>query len=427
MATYIINGGKKLSGVYEVSGAKNAGPKLIIAAMLSDQECILSNIPRISDTEKIVQAIREMGGECDWVNESGHEVKVNCKNLNKSEIPKIVLSARHAVLFIGATLARLGRVRINKIGGDNIGKRPIDRLLAGLESIGADKVENDGVLEMRMPERPSSRDYTFAKNTHTGTESLILASIFNEGKVVIRNAAEEPEINNLITFLSAMGANVKRTELRVIEVVGVSKLLSGAEGESMYDRLEAATALTLDALNGGGIEVRNVDKKMIKEYSDILQNVRTSGETQMIKTSVHPGFITDWQPIMSLLLACKTRGRSEIHEMIYEQRWSALRELGKMGVKYELFQPAGYTVNDFNFNEREFNSNEPYGAYVWGPTELKPAELESHDVRAGITVLIAALFAKGQSTIHDPDNHIDRGYEDIVGKLKKLGADIKRI
>ena len=427
MATYIINGGKKLSGVYEVSGAKNAGPKLIIAAMLSDQECILSNIPRISDTEKIVQAIREMGGECDWVNESGHEVKVNCKNLNKSEIPKIVLSARHAVLFIGATLARLGRVRINKIGGDNIGKRPIDRLLAGLESIGADKVENDGVLEMRMPERPSSRDYTFAKNTHTGTESLILASIFNEGKVVIRNAAEEPEINNLITFLSAMGANVKRTELRVIEVVGVSKLLSGAEGESMYDRLEAATALTLDALNGGGIEVRNVDKKMIKEYSDILQNVRTSGETQMIKTSVHPGFITDWQPIMSLLLACKTRGRSEIHEMIYEQRWSALRELGKMGVKYELFQPAGYTVNDFNFNEREFNSNEPYGGYVWGPTELKPAELESHDVRAGITVLIAALFAKGQSTIHDPDNHIDRGYEDIVGKLKKLGADIKRI
>src|SRR3989344_3955342 len=427
MATYIINGGKKLSGVYEVSGAKNAGPKLIIAAMLSDQECILSNIPRISDTEKIVQAIREMGGECDWVNESGHEVKVNCKNLNKSEIPKIVLSARHAVLFIGATLARLGRVRINKIGGDNIGKRPIDRLLAGLESIGADKVENDGVLEMRMPERPSSRDYTFAKNTHTGTESLILASIFNEGKVVIRNAAEEPEINNLITFLSAMGANVKRTELRVIEVVGVSKLLSGAEGESMYDRLEAATALTLDALNGGGIEVRNVDKKMIKEYSDILQNVRTSGETQMIKTSVHPGFITDWQPIMSLLLACKTRGRSEIHEMIYEHRWSALRELGKMGVKYELFQPAGYTVNDFNFNEREFNSNEPYGAYVWGPTELKPAELESHDVRAGITVLIAALFAKGQSTIHDPDNHIDRGYEDIVGKLKKLGADIERI
>src|SRR3989338_3925931 len=190
MATFIVNGGKKLGGVYEVSGAKNAGPKLIIASMLSDQECVLKNIPRISDTEKIMQAIREMGGECEWlapsglsragsrdVEGAGHSVKVNCRNLNNSNVPDIVLSARHAVLFIGATLARLGHVKINKIGGDKIGKRPIDRLLAGLESIGAEISEDSDVLEMRMPERPASRDYTFAKNTHTGTESLILASI----------------------------------------------------------------------------------------------------------------------------------------------------------------------------------------------------------------------------------------------------------
>ena len=186
MATFVVKGGKKLSGVYEVSGAKNAGPKLIIAAMLTDKECTLHNIPRISDTEKIMQAIREMGGECEWFTPSGieglsHSVKVNCAGLNDPHVPDVVLTARHAVLFIGATLARLGQVQIAKIGGDKIGKRPIDRLLAGLESIGAEIKESSRVLQMTMPPRPVSRDYTFAKNTHTGTESLILASVFNDG------------------------------------------------------------------------------------------------------------------------------------------------------------------------------------------------------------------------------------------------------
>ena len=446
MATYIVQGGKRIAGTYEISGAKNAGPKLIIAAILSDQECILRNIPRISDTEKIMQAIREMGGECQWfissnlsradlrdVERLGHTVMVNCKNLSNSNVPEVVLTARHAVLFIGATLARLGHVRINKIGGDNIGKRPIDRLIAGLESIGAEMLEQKGGLEMSLPDKSKSRDYTFAKNTHTGTESLILASVFNEGKVTIRNAAEEPEIDNLIAFLNAMGARVKRTDHRVIEVTGVPKLLTGAEGESMYDRLEVATALALNAMNGGGIEVKSVDPEMVKDFTDVLERIGASSPNThnlkpiTLKTSIHPGFITDWQPIITLLLAYKGHGRSEIHEMIYEQRWSALIELAKMGVKYELFQPPGYTSSDYNFNEREFNSNDPYGAYVWGPTDLHGAEMESRDVRAGITVLIATLFAKGESVIHDPDNHIERGYEDIVGKLTKLGADIKKL
>jgi len=447
MATYVVNGGKKLSGVYEVSGAKNAGPKLIIAAMLSDKECFLRNIPRISDTEKIMEAIRRMGGKAEWLATSevkgdGHEVKVNCANLNSYVVPEVVLTARHAVLFIGATLARLGKVRIAKIGGDNIGRRPIDRLLSGLESLGATINQTNEFLEINLAERPLSRDYTFAKNTHTGTESLILGSVFNSGVVIIRNVAQEPEVDNLILFLNSMGAKVRRVEDRVIEIIGVSKLLRGGVGESMYDRLEAATALTLASINGGGIEVRNVDKNMISEFVNVLKDISLELSWQrnsvwvknapkpllatMIKTSVHPGFITDWQPIISLLLASKAHGRSEIHEMIYEQRWSALRELAKMGVKYELFQPIGYTSSDYNFNEREFNSNDPYGAYVWGPTDLRPAEINSLDLRAGITVLLAALFAKGQSVISDPRDHIARGYENIVGKLTKLGADITK-
>lgn len=441
MATFIVNGGKKLSGVYEVSGAKNAGPKLIIAAMLSDQECTLRNIPRISDTEKIMQAIREMGGECIW--QGKNEVRVKCANLNRYEIPEVVLTARHAVLFIGATLARLGKVRIKKIGGDDIGKRPIDRLLSGLESIGAKVKYSDISLEIEIPDRPLSRDYTFAKNTCTGTESLLLGSIFNDGVITIRNAAAEPEIDNQVDFLNSIGAKVRRVEERVIEITGVPKLLSGSVGVSVCDRLEAATALTIATMNGGGIEVLYNEPKMITAYSGVLENIGimlewANGRVKvanvpgilkpiLVKTAVHPGFMTDWQPITTLLLACCATGRSEIHEMIFEQRWSALRELGKMGVRYEHFQPTDYNSNDYNFNEREYNKNDPYGAYVYGPTELKPAVLESRDVRAGMTVLIAALFANGESKILDPQNHIDRGYEDIVGKLNRLGANIKRI
>lgn len=176
-------------------------------------------------------------------------------------------------------------------------------------------------------------------------------------------------------------------------------------------------------------------------YSDVLENIgitlkwskkkvwadkiNKSLTPITVKTAVYPGFMTDWQPIIVLLLVVKAHGRSEVLEMIYEKRWSALRELGKMGVKYELFQPEGYSASDYNFNEREYSLDEPYGAYVWGPTELKAAEVESHDVRAGICVLLAAIFAKGESVIKDPQDHIARGYENIIGKLTKLGADIK--
>ncbi len=440
MATYTVRGGAKLAGIYEVSGAKNAGPKLIIATMLSDKPCTLRNIPRISDTEKIMEAIVGMGGECSWTGE--HEVRVDCANLNNPNVPECVLTARHAVLFIGATLARLGEVKIAKIGGDYIGKRPIDRLVSGLESIGAKFKYTDISLEMEMPEQPLSRDYTFAKNTCTGTESLLLGSIFNDGKVVIHNAAAEPEVDNLIEFLNAMGAKVTRSHERIIEVTGVPKFLGGATGESVQDRLEAATAITIAVMNEGEIEVVYSEPTMIQAYSDILESVGIRLEWQngkvkvekstsplkpaFVKTSVHPGFMTDWQPIITLLLATKASGKSEIHEMIFEQRWSSLRELAKMGVRYELFNPPGYTSTDFNFNETEFNAGDPYGAYVWGPTKLIGAKLQSHDVRAGMTVLLAALFAKGTSIIYDPDNHIERGYEDIVGKLAKLGANITK-
>ena len=440
MSTFKVTGGKKLKGTYECSGAKNSGPKLIIAAILSGQTCTLHNIPRISDSQKIIDAVNLMGGEAKWTGD--HSVEVNCASFNNPEVPEVVLTARHAVLFIGATLARLGKLRIAKIGGDDIGKRPVNRLLSGLKCLGAEMSDHDDYLEMSLPDRPAATTYTFEKNTHTGTESLVLGAIFAEGKVVINNAAAEPEVDDLIEFLFSIGAKVSRTEPRQITVEGVPKLLAGGEARSMYDRLEGATALALAAMNGGDITVVNIDPLMVREFTDFLTEIGLEIEWDgdkatvksydgflkpaTIKTDIYPGFMTDWQPLGTLLLATSASGQSTVHEMIYEQRWSALRELGKMGVKFELFQPEGYTSQDYNFNESEYKEAEPYGAYVHGPTELQAAELVSRDVRAGVDVLLAALFAKGESTILDPDGHIDRGYEDIVGKLARLGADITR-
>ena len=439
MSTYLVNGGKKLSGVYEVSGAKNAGPKLLISALLTDQSCSFKNIPDSPDTRKIAEAIEILGGEVEQLD--AHSWRITCLDIKQIEIPESAMSARQSVLFIGAMLARMGRVRMPLLGGDVIGKRPIDRLLAGIEALGGE-IKQDGVytyITLARPHEDSHEDqvfaktwssgqsrYRFEKNTHTGTESLILAAVFNPSEVLLENCALEPEVDNLIDTLNSMGAKIAREDDRHIRITGVKKLLSGKATKSMYDRLEAATALVLNELAGDTIEVRNIEPQFLTAFTEKLNEFKKNKKVDIV-TDVHPGFMTDWQPLMALLAAVVGEGVSTIHERIFEKRWSCLRELGKMGVHYELYRPEDDDPSGYNFNQSEFESTEPHAARIFGPTELKPAELNSHDVRAGIDVLLAALFAKGESVIRDPKDHIARGYEDIVGKLTKLGADIKKL
>ncbi len=285
--------------------------------------------------------------------------------------------------------------------------------------------------------------YHFEKNTHCGTENLILASVFNRGTVTLTNAAEEPEVDNLVDLLNRMGARIQRTEPRTIIIKGVAPFLKSASCTSIPDRLESATALTISILTGGGIKIKNAPQHLIMPFVEFctqagvkfswnrdtvaVRRVPAYLFPATITTNWEPGFMTDWQPLATLLLAVKGKGKSLIHERIYETRWRYLDELKLMGVHFRKFQPKGFSANYYNFNDEDYRDHEPHAALVWGPTLLKPAVLRSHDVRAGIDMLIAGLVAKGKSVIHDPHDHIDRGYEDIVGKLTKLGADITRI
>jgi UDP-N-acetylglucosamine 1-carboxyvinyltransferase len=441
MSKFIVWGGKPLRGVYNVSGAKNAGPKLPITALLSKEKCVFHNIPRISDTYRTVDALTSLGCLVRFTDKNS--IEVESLNIHSSEIPLEAMSARQAVLFIGATLARTGNVIIYPPKGDAIGKRPLNRHLEGIKALGGKVIEKNNRMEISMPIRPLSATYIFEKNTHCGTENLILASVFNDGKVILKNAAQEPEIDNLIKCLNDMGAKIKRIEPRIIEIRGVEPLLKGANAVSIYDRLEAATALVLSIMTGGDITVRNVSKELLEPLLESLKRigVEISFKKKIAKiikinkplkpieiiTDWHPGFMTDWQPLITLLLAYMADGKSMIHERIFETRWRYLGELQKMGLRYDLFHPNEYGPEYYNFNDSEYDARETYAANVYGPTNLQPAELNSHDVRAGMDMLLASLVAHGKTIINDSSNHIDRGYENIVEKLNSLGADIKRI
>ena len=441
MSKFIVWGGKPLKGVYPVSGAKNAGPKLPIISLLSKEKCTFHNIPRISDTYRTIDALTSLGCSVRFIDKNS--VEVDSAHIHSSEIPLEAMSARQAVLFIGATLARTGRVIMYPPKGDAIGKRPLNRHLEGIKSLGGTVVEKNNRLEISMPLRPPSTTYTFEKNTHCGTENLILASVFNSGKVILKNAAQEPEIDNLIQCLNDMGAKIKRIKPRVIEIRGVEPLLKGVKAVSVYDRLEAATALVLSIMTGGNIAVKNAPQELLEPLLKTLKKIgveiafkkniakvvkinKPLNPTEII-TDWHPGFMTDWQPLVTLLLACMAKGKSLIHERIFETRWRYLGELQKMGLRYDLFHPEEYGPDYYNFNDSEYDARETYAANVYGPTDLEPAELNSHDVRAGMDMLLASLVAPGKSIINDPANHIDRGYENIVEKLNDLGADIKRV
>ncbi len=442
MSKFIINGGKKLRGTYTVSGAKNAAPKLLIASLLTKEKCVFHNIARISDTYRSLDALTSLGASIKFIKKNS--IEIQCADIYSSEIPLEVMSARQSVIFIGATLARTGHVIIYPPKGDTIGKRPINRHLLGIQALGGKIIKKgNNRLEIFMPKRPKSLTYTFEKNTHCGTENLILASIFNRGKVILKNCAEEPEVDNLIECLNDMGAKIKRTETRTIEITGVRQFLKGVEATSIPDRLEAATALILSIMTGGKIVVKNAVPELLKKFTNALYDIgveisfkKNIGKITKIKkplkpknitTGAHPGFMTDWQPIITLLLASMSKGESIIHERIFETRWRYLDELKKMGIKYSLFHPKNHGADYYNFNDSEYQNNGAYAVLITGPTKLKPAEMSSHDVRAGIDMLLAGLVAKGKTIIHDPQNHIDRGYENIVEKLTDLGADIKRL
>lgn len=444
MEKIIVNGGKKLSGIISVSGAKNVALKALVAACLTDEEVVIKNVPLVSDFLVMVAIIKELGGE---IKIEDHTIRVRMKKFKKEKISlDKAAKIRTSAMFMAPLLVRVGKAIIPNPGGCRIGARPIDRTIKGLEAMGISVAynENDGYFYLKNEnfEKDSLSQvvYKFDKNSHTGTETLILTAAIRRGRVILENAAEEPEINELISLLNKMGAKIKRTKQRTILVDGVDKL-HGTTFTIGPDRNEIATFALAAILTKGDVIVRDAHQAELINFIDNLKKIGGGIEERAegirfyyngqlapidVETSVYPGFMTDWQGPWAILMT-QAKGESVIHETVYENRFGYVPELGKMGANIVLFNPKVKNPEKvYNFNLSDNNPSYFHAIKITGPTKLHNAVVEIADLRAGATLVLAALVAKGKSVIFGVE-HLDRGYEKFEERLVSLGANIKRI
>ena len=438
MEKLVITGGKKLLGTVKVSGSKNVALKALVAACLTDEKVILKNIPLISDFHIMCEIVKELGGSVTLVD---HEVHIQMKKFEKFEIPLDQgAEVRVSTLFLAPLLARVGEAIIPNPGGCRLGARPIDRTVDGMVHMGAKITyhSEDGYFHATTSGLVGS-SYTFKKSTHTGTESLILAAVLAKGTTVLKNAAEEPEIDDLIQLLHSMGAQVRRSAHREITIDGVEKL-HGTTCVISPDRNEVVTFAIAAVLTKGDIFVENAKSKDIKEFVDEL--VKAGGgyeekenglrfyytselQATNIVTAVYPGFMTDWQALWAVLMT-QANGTSTIHETVFENRMGYMRDLNKMGAHIVAFKPEvknPETVYNFNLAD---DKGYVQAIKIHGPVTLHNAVVTTLDIRAGAAVVLAGLIAKGATTIFGVEK-LDRGYEAFDKRLSSLGAQIQRV
>lgn len=438
MKKYVVNGGKALAGTVTISGSKNVVSKVIVAASLTTDEVVITNVPYISDLLVALEVAQELGAA---VNYTDHTLKIRFKTFITTQIPLSAgIKSRASTLFLGPLLARTGSATVPNPGGCRLGARPIERHIEGLEQMGAviSYDSTDGYFHATAPSGLHGTTYTFDKNTHTGTETLILAAVMAKGTTILKNAAEEPEIDDLILLLNSMGAGIKRMPGREIEIEGVESL-HGATHRIMPDRNESVTFAILSALTGGKILLKNTDMPSMQTFLDNFKKANGSYEETHegiyfyvngdikpvdIVTLPHPGFMTDWQGAWSIFMT-QASGVSTIHETIYENRFSYVKELIKMGAQLKFYEPevtSPHEFYNFNFDTADENHRNQ-GLRIYGKTKLHNAVLDVADLRAGATLVMASLIAGGESTIYGIE-HIERGYEDFDKRLQALGADI---
>ncbi len=436
MKRYKITGGLPLQGEVVISGSKNVVTKALIASCLTSEEVILQNVPLISDFLIMLDLIKAIGGEVEL---QDHTVRVRVKQVLKNKIPlDIGAKVKTSSMFLAPLLARTKEAQIPNPGGCRIGARPIDRHIEGLERMGATigYTSADGYFHASTDGLVGT-EYTFEKNTHTGTETLILAAVLAKGKTVLHNAAQEPEIDDLILLLNNMGADVTRTAPRTIEINGV-ETLHGATHTIMPDRNESVTFAVISAVTGGKVLMKNAELSDMQTFLDVFKKAggewdENNGAVRFympngikpvdVITEPHPGFMTDWQGPWSILMT-QADGESIIHETIYENRFAYVTELAKMGAKLEMFSPEVQNPEKtYNFN---YDSEKVYeqGLKIRGKTKLHEGVLTVYDLRAGATLVIASLLANGESVVFGIEQ-VERGYESFHERLQALGAKIE--
>ncbi len=425
MDRFVIRGGNPLLGSIKVSGAKNSALPCMAAAILTEDELILENIPQVRDIETERKLLASMGAEVELgYGRAQHRTRIKCAVLSDPVAKyEIVKTMRASSLVLGPLIARTGMARVAMPGGCNIGGRPIDLHIKGLESMGATILYDHGYLEARSPNNGTSQlkgaHIVFDKITVTGTEDLLMAAALADGESVFENCAREPEVTDLAALLNAMGAKIEGAGTSTIRVQGVSKL-HGARHRINPDRIEAGTFLVAGAITGGDLNVTDCNPEHLGALIEKLkscgaridvgrESVRVrAGDTTLraadITTEEFPGFPTDMQA-QFMALATQCEGTSAVVENIFENRFMHVQELNRMG--------ANITVNGRT-------------ATVKGLTPLQSAAVMCSDLRASASLVLAAMVAEGE-TIIDRVYHMDRGYEHIEEKLRDVGAQVRRM
>ncbi len=416
MDKYIINGGEKLYGSVEIQSAKNTVLPLLAASVLTDEPVKLRRVPVINDVENMMRILTEVG--CQIKRQKDGAV-IDSSNAASHEIPmQLTKELRSSVFMLGSVLTRFHRAKISYPGGCDIGLRPIDLHLSGLKRLGVEIIEKDGFIHCEA-NRLKGAEILLDFPSVGATENIILAAVKAEGTTIIRNAAKEPEIVDLQGFLNAMGGKVRGAGGGTVVVEGVSHL-HGVEYTPIGDRIEAGTYLIAAAACGGEVETRGVPPENIAALLHKLREngckihiksdkiiVTSSGRLKavdLVETMPFPGFPTDMQAQYASL-CCTAKGATLIVENLFETRYRYAAELKRMG--------ADITVRDRT-------------ALIRGVEKLHAAEVVANDLRGGAALVLACLNAEGQSTVSNLF-HVDRGYGDFEGKLRKLGAKIRRV
>ena len=439
MQSFVITGGSPLYGSVRLGGAKNASFKLMIASLLSDRESRLLNFSHISEVGQVGQCIVSLGGR---VTQRGERTLfIDPKNLNQSSIPtEFGATSRSAPMFIPVLLHKFNQAFVPEPGGDKIGSRPIDWHLKALSQMGAKISQDSRGLSAVAPHGLKGTVFRFPKNSHTGTETVIMAAVLASGTTTIENAALEPEIDDLIEFLNNCGARIRRRHYRVIEINGVAHL-HGAIHKIMPDRNEAVSYGCAAVITRGDIIVENAQSEYLTAFLEKLEEIGAGFEVGQygirfyykgkltpadIITEPYPGFMTDWQPLWAVM-ATQFQGQSIIHETVYPSRFQYLETLQAMGANLDLFAPeVKHPEKVYNFDYQESVAPHHHAVRFSGPNKLQSGNFTCHDLRHGATLVLGALTAAGTSTIHNVAQ-IDRGYEDFDLRLKSLGAKIERI
>lgn len=413
MEQYVIRGGNPLRGEVEISGAKNAALAILAAAVMTDETVTIENVPDVRDTRVVLDALREIGAIVERVDK--HTFKINGGTIFSTTIDyEFIKKIRASYYLLGALLGKEGKVEVALPGGCNIGSRPVDQHIKGFRAMGA-KVEIEHGMICAEAEALHGSHIYLDVVTVGATINIMLAACLADGNTIIENAAKEPHVVDVANCLNSMGANIKGAGTDVIRIKGVEKL-HGATYSIIPDQIEAGTFMIAAAATEGDVLIKNVIPKHLEAITAKLvevgciveefdEAVRVYGKNNLsptnIKTLPYPGFPTDMQPQVAVLLT-KCEGTSIVTESIWENRFKYVDELSRMGANIKV----------------EGNT-----AIISGGGHLTGAELTSPDLRAGAALVIAGLVAEGTSTVDDI-RYIERGYEDFDNKLRLLGAEI---